>query len=172
MDQGQQMSVPINCQECGTEFRRGRGNTSKHCSIECRLLARIEIGPDCWNWTGLIDARGYGQMRLRYGDAARKAHRLCYEQFVGPIPEGLQLDHLCRNRLCVNPDHLEPVTNRENTLRGDAPNAVAHRTGICQRGHQMETLPNGRRRCRKCENEGQMRRYYERKGRAWIEATR
>lgn len=69
----------------------------------------------CWNWVGGQSSDGYGVWSLR-GAVTRRAHRIMYERHKGPIPQGLQLDHLCRNRLCVNPDHLEPVTNRENIL--------------------------------------------------------
>ena len=93
--------------------RRGRG-TSK---VD-RLLSRIDQngGPDsCWIWTGRVDGRGYGKLRTDYVEGI--AHRLVYEAMVGPIPEGLDLDHLCRIKLCVNPAHLEPVTRKVNTQR-------------------------------------------------------
>jgi hypothetical protein len=81
------------------------------------LLARTDMGPDCWLWTGAVDAKGYG--RVLTPDGHRPAHRLAYELAVGPIPDGLVIDHLCRTPGCINPDHLEPVTRRENTLRGE-----------------------------------------------------
>lgn len=70
----------------------------------------------CWIWTGSVEGKGYGHPTI----AGKKhpAHRLAYELLVGPVPEGLHLDHLCRVRRCVNPEHLEPVTSRENSLRG------------------------------------------------------
>lgn len=76
------------------------------------IADRIEVG-DCWQWTGYRDKDGYGH----FGSPARLAHRLVWEALVGPIPEGLHLDHLCRNTGCVNPDHLEPVTAAENNRR-------------------------------------------------------
>lgn len=69
----------------------------------------------CWLWTAATTPTGYGQ--FRFHDGSRAAHRLAYEQMVGPIPDGLELDHLCRVRNCVNPDHLEPVTHAENLRR-------------------------------------------------------
>ena len=81
-----------------------------------------EPNTGCWLWTGVVDRKGYGQFRVgSQADSTRrlvKAHRWAYEHLVGPIPEGRQIDHLCRVPWCVNPEHLEPVTNRENTVRG------------------------------------------------------
>jgi hypothetical protein len=81
----------------------------------------------CWLWQRKLGRNGYGQMRGYAGQIS--AHRFAYEVLMGPIPEGMQLDHLCRNRACCNPEHLEPVTGRENRLRGDTlrPNNGAHR---------------------------------------------
>lgn len=93
-----------------------------------RLWARVDKNPDgsgCWIWTGALTTNGYGQ--VRWGDRTLRAYRLVYELLVGPIPDGLQLDHLCRNRRCVNPAHLEPVTQWENWARGMAPSARAWR---------------------------------------------
>jgi len=83
-----------------------------------RLLYNTYIDNSCWLWQGIINEAGYG--KLKVSKRWVKAHRYSYELFVGDIPEGLTLDHLCRNRSCVNPGHLEPVTLRENVLRGAA----------------------------------------------------
>ena len=72
----------------------------------------VEVASGCWLWTGATNNNGYGQIRV--DGQARYVHRLAYETFVGPIPEGFQIDHVCRNRRCVHPAHLEAVTQREN----------------------------------------------------------
>ncbi len=77
---------------------------------------RVDAESDCWLWAGPLVASGYGRFQLN--DQSWMAHRVAYTLLVGPIPVGLVLDHLCRNRRCVNPKHLEPVTSKENTLRG------------------------------------------------------
>lgn len=82
-----------------------------------RFLAKVTRTPGCWVWTGATTTAGYGLLKVQY--RKRAAHRLAYEHYIGPIPEGLQVDHLCRVRSCVNPDHLEAVTARENQHRGE-----------------------------------------------------
>ena len=90
----------------------------------------------CWEWTaGLFKKDGYGQFYNPGG--SHLAHRYSYEYHVGPVPEGMQLDHLCRNRKCVNPDHLEPVTCRENLHRGDTVNSANSAKTHCLRGHPL-----------------------------------
>lgn len=85
-------------------------------SLRERLEARIDRSGDCWVWTGNRTSAGYGQVWARR--RMLLVHRVVYEQLVGPIPEGLVIDHLCRNRSCCNPAHLEPVTTAENVRRG------------------------------------------------------
>jgi len=91
----------------------------------------------CWEWTAYILPNGYGWFGLVTGANQRNAlaHRVAYEFVVGPVPTGLQLDHLCRNRRCVNPDHLEPVTRRENILRGQS--LMAHNARKTHRALQL-----------------------------------
>lgn len=100
-----------------------------------RLRSAIRVTPDdgCWVWTRRVNRKGYGS--FSYMGKERPVHRVSYELFVGPIPEGLQLDHLCRVRACVNPAHLEPVTCRENLMRGET--LAARQAGMtsCHRGH-------------------------------------
>lgn len=116
------------------------------------MYAQIGDKDQCWNWTGYINDNGYGLMRGTGWNY--RAHRWAYEHFIGPIPEGKVLDHLCRNRRCVNPHHLEPVTLVENLNRGIRTNAnrgITH----CLNGHEF-TEENtridkrGKRACRTC----------------------
>lgn len=115
-----------------------------------RFWAKVTITDSCWLWHR-PDAYGYGAFTIRRGMIV-KAHRFAYELFVGPIPDGLDLDHLCRVRHCVNPAHLEPVTRRENALRGVGPTAVNARKSHCIHGHPL-TEGQGRRICRTCNAE-------------------
>ena len=113
---------------------------------------RPDLGP-CWEWMASHNGLGYGQFRA--GPVMVRAHRWAYEHLVGPIPAGLDLDHLCGNRGCVNPAHLEPVTERENVLRGGMPNGALAKRTHCGRGHAFDEAntyyrPDGGRRCRKC----------------------
>jgi len=84
-----------------------------------RFWAKVDKSDTCWTWTGSRNGRGYGLFMVAPGSCVR-AHRFAYELLVGPIPDGLQLDHLCGVKACVNPSHLEPVTNEENSRRARA----------------------------------------------------
>jgi hypothetical protein len=114
-------------------------------------VERPELGP-CWLWCGGIQRGGYGKV----DKPTRLAHRVAYELLVGPIPEGLQLDHLCRVRSCVNVLHLEPVTARENQLRGKSVSGINAAKTECANNHPLsgENLyiyPDGHKRaCREC----------------------
>ena len=106
----------------------------------------------CWEWTGCKTVRGYGLFWL--GKKLAVAHRAAYELLVGPIPEKLTLDHLCRNTSCVNPRHLEAVTNKVNNARGNSPSARNARMTECRKGHPLEGsnvyIYDNERHCRKC----------------------
>ncbi len=117
-----------------------------------RFWSKVTKSEGCWEWVGARVASGYGSFRLANGRTG-SAHRWAYEDASGPIPEALELDHLCGNRSCVNPAHLEPVTHHENVLRGRH-NQNDGKT-MCKYGHDLrgENLrmePDGRRACRAC----------------------
>jgi len=128
-----------------------------------RFWAKVRFTGACWEWTGSTTPGGYGHIGAGGHDGQTLlAHRVAYQLLVGPISTGLTLDHLCRNRRCVNPDHLEPVTGRENTTRGRVPGGALYEKGMhyrsrwthCPRGHEFTeantSLKGGRRRCREC----------------------
>ena len=120
----------------------------------------IEKEPNsgCWLWTAHVDRLGYGHVTR--GGQNQRVHRVMYELAKGPIPEGLTIDHLCRVRSCVNPEHMEPVTQRVNVLRGEANAAKNARKTHCQNGHEFEVMENGWRYCRSCGNELSKGWYY------------
>jgi hypothetical protein len=124
-----------------------------------RLVDRFEAkyipepNSGCWLWIGGTNGRdGYG--RIRKNGKMESAHRISYELYKGQIPDGLDIDHLCRNHPCVNPDHLEAVTHQTNVLRGMGDVALARRTNRCKHGHEFtedNTILHGvSRQCRAC----------------------
>lgn len=130
------------------------------------IEGRVAVTPfGCFEWGGSRTTEGYGRIQISRHE--RRAHRVAYELLVGPIPAGLQLDHLCRNRACVNPDHLEPVSSRVNTLRGVGVSAVNARKVACPRGHtSFKTVSTtGERYCPTCLNE--RRRVRRQNGSKW-----
>lgn len=178
------------CPQCGKAFVVPYAAYSKtYCDAECYHASRVGTGrpieqrfweqvdkngpvptnrPDlgpCWVWTGKLNKKShYAQLNT---EREKYAHRVSYELLIGPIPDGLELDHLCQNRACVNPAHLEPVTRQVNFLRGNHPNAIAIRTGFCKRGHprtpeNLRTNKDGCKVCRACDREKQRERYRNR----------
>lgn len=121
-----------------------------------RFAAKVDVTDDCWLWTAAKYPNGYGVFSVAAGQN-RLAHRVAYELLVGPIPDGMQLDHLCRTRHCVNPAHLEPVTGIENRRRGAGFGGALHEPVThCPQGHAYEE--HGRRNtagfwvCKPCDN--------------------
>ena len=112
------------------------GATMKRKSAEERFWERTKKTPDCWHWTGAKNNWGYGSLGVN--GIAMGAHRFAYELLRGPIPQGLQIDHLCRTPSCVNPAHMEVVTEKENILRGISMPAINARKTHCKRGHPLE----------------------------------
>lgn len=129
-----------------------------------RFWEKVDTSGECWLWTAYLDYKGYG--RLHVGDKVILAHRWAYEALVGPIPEGLTVDHLCRVRRCVNPYHLEAVSATENVMRGESLPAQNARKTHCKRGHEFtpeNTYSVGEkgRGCRTCLVE--LKSWYQRK---------
>ena len=125
-------------------------------SLLMRFMAKVSVDTStgCWEWTGAAGKNGYGRISID-GRTVRFAHRVSVELFVGPIPTGHEVDHLCRNHKCVNPSHLEPVTRRENLLRGDTFTARHAAKTHCPQGHAYDDTNTmrdrrNRRYCRAC----------------------
>lgn len=127
-----------------------------------RFVSKLDTSGDCWIWTGTTNGHGYGQ--FYYQKKKYTAHRWALHFLVEPVAEGLHIDHLCRNRLCANPDHLEAVTQAENNRRAGA---VQKERDHCRKGHEYtpentRLRPGGARRCLVCMR-GYRRAYEERK---------
>jgi hypothetical protein len=165
---------PRTCLHCGKQFyvppsriREGKG---KYCSRACSFVRRpcrpaaerfwekVRHSDDlfgCWEWTASRDDLGYGYFSPSGGNRV-PAHAYAYRLVVGEVPDGLELDHLCRNPSCVNPAHLEPVTHRENLMRGESPMAKNARKTHCIHGHpfsgdNLYIIPStGDRMCKTC----------------------
>lgn len=143
--------------------------------LQLRILAKCqEVASGCWEWTGSKTPDGYGKIQTGTLTKAgnRKpdfAHRASYVCFVGPIADGLEIDHLCRNRACVNPAHLEAVDHQTNVLRGESVAAKYARSSLCKHGHEKSpentyTYPKGTTSCRICR--AKLAKEFERKRRA------
>lgn len=119
------------------------------------MASKVEPDGDCWKWTGATSRNGYGMVAIH--GVRYMAHRAFYLYFVADIPAGLDLDHLCRNRACVNPWHLEPVTRSVNLRRGDTRRTHFSSRTHCPQGHPYDdentARRQGRRVCRACDRE-------------------
>ena len=120
------------------------------------LEESIEYEPNsgCWLWTAALQPKGYAE--LQRNKKVILVHRLFYERYRGPIPPGLEIDHLCRVRSCVNPDHMEVVTSRVNSLRGNGVGGRNARKTLAKCGHPLSPPPrsiSGPRYCRPCRRE-------------------
>ena len=131
----------------------------KHAPIRVRLFRQAVVNPNtgCWEWIGAKNFYGYGVIGLDKKGPIRRAHRLSYEFLRAPIPDGLKIDHLCRNPACINPDHLEPVTQGENVKRGRAGWHNKQKTH-CVNGHEftpentLHVRGTQQRQCRNCRD--------------------
>lgn len=148
------------CEQCGITFSKKKGwayamwEKTRFCSPQCSATNRhpndedlyeIDETTGCWFFVGSFDNDGYGQLQRK--SKRFRAPRYFYEKYKGPIPENLQLDHLCRNRACVNSDHLEPVTGAENIRRGDSTKLTKKQVKLIREiyeatGLQQYTLAN------------------------------
>lgn len=150
---------PCGC-GCGVAVQNHVRFVRGHRTTEHRFWSKVKKTDLCWLWTAGRFPSSCGYYGCFRADGRNiRAHRYAYELLVGPIPEGLQLDHLCRNTLCVNPDHLEPVTARENNMRGFGVGAEHARKTHCHRGHPFSdentriNPKDGRRICATCHRE-------------------
>lgn len=121
-----------------------------------KFWSRVQQQGDCWVWTGTLDGTGYGV--FCHAGKRFRSHRYSYELMVAEIPAGLVIDHLCRNRACCNPWHLEPVTEQVNIIRGIGPTAINAAKTECPQGHayspdNVYVDRSGYRYCRQCRSD-------------------
>lgn len=143
------------CRACAAALGSAAAAVANTQDAQERFMRQVEIiqSSGCWEWQGTLQKNGYSTFGLEA--KSLRGHRWSYEHFIGPIPEGLQIDHLCRNRSCVNPEHLEPVTARENSRRA--------MRASCVNGHPFSEentyMHGGRRYCRTCRSARNRARY-------------
>lgn len=148
---------------CNTHYERLRKHGSptamdpRRGPVAARFWPKVKKTESCWIWTAYLNAQGYGQLAVSRGNL-QLAHRVAYELIVGAIPDGLVLDHLCRVRNCVNPGHLEPVTQAENMRRGMIATKTHCKWGHLLSGENLYRAPNGNRRCRQCARTAELTR--------------
>jgi hypothetical protein len=124
--------------------------------LSARFWSKVDKTGDCWIWTASKTREGYGSINI--GGTLFRAHRVSWAWANGPIPDGLEMDHKCKNQSCVRIEHLEPVTHRENVLRGRGLAAINAAKTHCIKGHEFTPSntclrPNGKRYCRVCNQE-------------------
>ncbi len=174
------------CGACYMRIRRGTSGPAKPWTVDpelqrltlqvsgssdtfaTRVFSSIDVRGVCWEWTGTLDPAGYGVLgRGQRGAGNIAAHRAAYELLAGSIPDGMHLDHLCRNHPCVNPDHLEVVTPEENKRRGYGIARLYAMRTHCNHGHPLDGVTkvskSGRqvRYCKTCARERARARYRE-----------
>lgn len=130
--------------------------------LPARIAAKISVDSNgCWIWTAGKYGSGYGA--ASFGNRTQAAHRVTYKLLVGPIPDGLDLDHLCRVRACVNPQHVEPVTRQVNLLRGETIPASHIVKTHCPKGHEYTSentrVYKGSRFCKQCHRDREREKY-------------
>jgi hypothetical protein len=141
-----------------------KGRRTMRPNTEDSFWSRVQCRPyeECWYWAGTIMADGYGH--FCWQGKKILAHRMMYELVNGPIPAGVVVDHLCRNRGCVCPFHLEAVTNKENALRGISFTAINAKKTHCPRGHPYDDVRRWRW-CRRCTRRAGLLYYYRHRSR-------
>lgn len=172
-------SARVRCRErCAKHYNRAMATGElkptyqrKNRSADDKFWAMVEpAGPlECWNWRGAVNRMGHGRfVPSGYsGRGAIMAHRWSYQSLIGDVPDGLVLDHLCRNPSCVNPWHLDPVTQQVNILRGIGQAAMNAAKTHCPQGHEYDVIDrNGYRMCRTCKREHGRASYWRRRDRA------